>query len=174
MYKDIQRDDDLRRDSARVAAYKGYLQAVAEYLPDETRAFALSDWYYSDFHRSPHDSWVDSVEIGEDASGERHQNRQLWIRIRLLSGSQAGNIHFHYTGVTSYHLDGEWPLNRGGAKHGDWLADEITLASGGQLLHEISFSSGIAWRIQSGSIRYEYLPIAGKDQSNPFSPGLKE
>ena len=174
LYKDITGESDLCRNRARVAAYKKYLQSVAEYLPDETKAFALSDWYYSDLHRSPHDAWVDSLEIGEDSSGERQQNRALWIQMRLLSASHAGHIHFHYKGVTGYRLDGEWPSSREGAKHGDWLADEISLASEGQLVHEISFSSGITWRIQSNSIRYEYLPIAGKDQSNPHAADRKE
>jgi hypothetical protein len=68
LYKDIQGDSDFHGNGARVAAYKSYLRAVAEYLPDETKAFVLSDWYYSDWHRCPHDAWVEGLEIGEDAS----------------------------------------------------------------------------------------------------------
>jgi hypothetical protein len=87
--------------------------------------------------------------------------------VKVLCASQAGHIHFQYRTVTAHDLDGGSPLSRGAAQHGDWLADEITLASDKQLVHEILFSSGITWRIQSSSIRYEYVPMPGKDQSIP-------
>jgi hypothetical protein len=64
-YSDIMQDGDPER----AAAYKNYLVTVSAHLPDETREFLLSDWYYSDVHRCPHDAWVESLEIFEDASG---------------------------------------------------------------------------------------------------------
>jgi hypothetical protein len=168
LYKDIKQESDLRRNRVRTEAYRRYLQAVAEYLPEETRAFALSDWYYSDFHRCPHDAWVESVEIGETSSGERQQIREPWIHIRLLSASHAGHIHFHYEKVIGYRLEGEQLLARATA-HGDWLADELTLGSDGLLVHEILFLSGTAWSIECSGIRYEYVPISGKDQTIPHA-----
>jgi hypothetical protein len=166
LYSDIMSDSDPGRNSARVAAYKQYLQSISDLLPAETRDFVISDWYYSDFHRCPHDAWVENLEILENSSGDRSQHRDIAIRLRLLSASHAGHIHFRYQKVQAYDLNATLLRRSGNAKHEDWLADEISLASGG-LQHEIRFSSGIVWKIVCGSVSYEYTPIEGKDQGTP-------
>lgn len=167
LHRDITQEHDVKRHAVRIAAYKKYLRDIAEYLPDETREFVLSDWYYdyADIHRCPHDAWLECVEIKENSSGERQQIREITVRLRLLSASHAGHIEFQYCGVNSYRLDSYLPRVGEKAKHGDWLADEISIASDGQIAHDILFSSGITWQIQCQSIRYEYQPIEGKDQS---------
>jgi hypothetical protein len=54
-------------------------------------------------------------------------------------------------------------------KQGDWLSDEITLASDGKIQHDILFSSGTSWIIRWGSVTYNYVPIPGKKQGAPWA-----
>lgn len=42
--------------------------------------------------------------------------------------------------------------------HGDWLIDEIRLSDRGLVLHEILFSSGARWLIESEDIEYTWEP----------------
>jgi hypothetical protein len=135
------------------------MRSVAEYLPEVTRDFVLSEWYYSDWDKCPHDAWVEAVEVFEKYSGERMEIREVGVRTRLLSASHRGHIHFEYLRVSSYELDGA--LASRGAKapmHEDWLSDEVTLAGRGELEHEILFSSGTVWRIRCATISYRYSP----------------
>jgi hypothetical protein len=169
LYVDIMSDEDPQRSATRVAAYRGYLESIAEFLPEKTREFALSSWYYEDFHRCPHDAWLEKVEVFENSTGDRSQVRDIGVRVKLLSASHAGYIQFQYQKVWAYDLNKRKIEHKPGIapQHGDWLADEITLTSNGQVLHEIRFSSGIVWRIECGSVGYEYLPIEGKSQETP-------
>lgn len=101
LYSDINEDGDIKRLRARSEAYRSYLRSVAEYLPEATKSFVLNDWYYgyTDFDRCPHDAWVESLEIVEHASGERHQIREIHIKLRLLASSHRGHIYFTYENV---------------------------------------------------------------------------
>src|SRR5262245_38425521 len=156
LWFDIQNEDDYSRLQVRREAYFAYLNSVASYLPAATRDFALSDWYYSDSDKNPHDSWVERVELIETSSGERKQTRNIHINVELLSASHNARIVFRYENVVNYQLGSFCDYI---AKHEDWLADEVTVGSGGTVLHEIAFSSGLKWKIQCKSISYEYVPL---------------
>lgn len=117
MYSDIQQDGDPKRIAARFEAYRTYLKAVSPYLPAETADFVLSNWYYSDWEKCPHDAWLESLEITELYSGQRKENREIHIRIRLLAASHRGHIHFDYADVSSYVLDAARIIARGDTKH---------------------------------------------------------
>src|SRR5215472_10521062 len=85
------------------------------------RECSRSDWYVSpEHHRCPHDAWVEAVTISEPASGERHQDRELQIQIRLLGAYHDGIIEFTYRHVQNYSFEGS-----GITGHGDWLRDEV-------------------------------------------------
>lgn len=90
LYSDNNQDGDIKRLSARSEAYRSYLRSIAEYFPQATKSFVLSDWYYADFDKCPHDAWVDSLEIVERASGERKQIREIHIKIKLFAASHRG------------------------------------------------------------------------------------
>jgi hypothetical protein len=162
LYSDINQDRDFQRIKARSEAYRSYLKAVAAYLPEPTRKFALSDWYYSDLDKCPHDSWVESLEIVERGSGERKEKRDTDINLRLLAASHRGQIIFHYSTVSNYALSLEWGRNHGRASHEDWLHDQITLAGSGEVEHEIVFSSGAVWKIRCNTISYGYQAISDR------------
>lgn len=164
LYADIQSDGNLERNKRRVEAYRAYLKTIAEFLPPETREFALSDWYFGDWDRCPHDAWLESFELFENFSGERKENRNVGIRIRLLSASHAGHIHFTYENVFSYDLNFSpkiryWDSKPVLPQHNDWMADEISLSSPGNVVHEIHFSSGCVWRINAQRISYLFTPM---------------
>ncbi|HLZ00378.1 MAG TPA: hypothetical protein VKT33_15065, partial [Candidatus Angelobacter sp.] len=107
LYADITSEDNPQRQKARAEAYAAYLRTIAEFLPAETREFALSDWYYdhSNWDRCPHDAWVESIELFENFSGERKEQRSIGIKIRLLAASHAGHILFTYNKVFGYALN---------------------------------------------------------------------
>jgi hypothetical protein len=159
LYADITSEDNPRRLKSRAEAYAAYLKTIAEFLPAETREFALSDWYYdhSNWDRCPHDAWVESVELLENFSGERKEQRNVGIKIRLLAASQADHILFTYDNVFGYALNflpniQQWDGNPVLPKHADWMADEISLNSLGHVVHEIHFSSGCVWKIEAERI----------------------
>ena len=155
LQSDINEEDDYQRLQTRWKAYDAYWAAVANWLPPNAKSFALSDWYRSDSDRNPHDAWVEAVTIAEHASGDRQQIRTIHITVLLLSASHDARIRFQYDNVLRYDLATAAVVT----KHDDWLADEITLASGGTVLHHIVFASGTEWRIQYRDISYEYLPL---------------
>jgi len=46
-----------------------------------------------------------------------------------------------------------------GSGHGDWLYDEIRLSARGYVLHEIEWSRGSRWLIESGDVAYKWSPL---------------
>jgi len=164
LHADIMSDGNVDRNKKRAAAYATYLREISEYLPAETRKFALSEWYFRDPDKCPHDAWVESFEIFETFSGERKERRDIGIRIRLLAASHRGHIHFTYKNVFGYGLNFSptvrvWNGKLVLPKHEDWLADEISLNSHGHVVHEIHFSSGCIWKIETESVSYSFGPI---------------
>jgi len=53
LHTDIMSDGNVDRNKKRAAAYATYLREISEYLPAETRKFALSEWYYRDPDKCP-------------------------------------------------------------------------------------------------------------------------
>ena len=161
MWLDATQESDAERGQVRWRAYQAYLRSISNYLPDLTKQFALSEWYWdrSNFDRCPHDAWLESIEVCEPFSGDRKRERTIRIKLRLLASSHRGHILFEYEDVVGYQVGVPFLQMAQNTKHGDWLADEITLASNNQLVHEILFSSGAAWKIQCGSISYTYVPL---------------
>jgi hypothetical protein len=96
------------------------------------RECILSDWYAGpEDHRCPHDAWVEAVTISETASGDRHEKRELEIRMRLLGAYHDGIIEFTYKQVENYSLQA---LKASGG-HGDWLRDEVEERDGSIQIH---------------------------------------
>jgi len=160
LWLDSHHETDLQRVEARRRIYREYLDSIAEFLPPATKYFALSEWYYSDEDKCPHDAWVESLEVYERSSGVRGETRSIHVTIRLLSAWHRGHVFLRYENVIGYHLGCSSDLMSSKEKHGDWMTDEITLASDRTVLHEISFSSGTLWRIRCSSISYEYVPLS--------------
>ena len=156
LFLDIQSEPEVSRIDLRRRAYYEYLKLISDELPAPTREFLLSDWYYSDSDRNPHDAWVEAIEIRENASGERSEVRTTQVKIELLSATHRGRITFLYDNVVSYDV-ASCCTELG--KHGDWMSDEVTLAAGGNVLHDITFSSGVTWSIRCRFISYKYAPV---------------
>jgi hypothetical protein len=140
------------------ADYNSYVQSVRRSLPSSAYDFASASRHYDyNDHRCPHDSWVESLVISEPSSGSRHEKREIAIAIRLLGAYHGGYLELSYPGVHSYSISCAIP---GTPKigHGDWLIDEIRLSDKNLALHEILFSTGNHWLIESGDIEFRWVP----------------
>ena len=78
----------------------------------------------------------------------------------LLAAYHDGLIKLVYKDVQSYNFN--TPANsttgmRNG--HGDWLIDEVRLSENGLVLHEILFSTGVRWLIESADVTYHWEPM---------------
>lgn len=141
----------------RSKVYREYLRSVKERLPASAFEFATAAWHYdySD-HRSPHDSWVESLTIDEPARGGRLEDRSLRISARRLGAFHDGHLLLDYADVQMYSLKN--PKARSG--HGDWLFDEIRLSENGFVLHEVLFSNDSLWLIEAKDISCQWRPSA--------------
>jgi len=131
--------------------YQDYLASIANRLPAAARMFALADWHH-DFndHRAPHDAWIESVLVYETASGQRQEQRQAHIKLRLLGAYHDGHIEIEYANVVRYCIGAEHRA------HGDWGYDEIRISDQGRVLHEIEIG-GTTWSIECEDIHYVWL-----------------
>lgn len=148
--------------TARWNAYREYIHSIRERLGPGAFAYVTSEFHSDHSSRmSPHDGWVEFVEIRESGSGERGAQRTIRVMIDLLGSYHDGRIRFTYPEVHSYLMntphDFEGPPLRAG--HGDWLIDEVGLSENGLVVHEILFSRGARWRIESSDLHYEWLPF---------------
>jgi hypothetical protein len=141
--------------------YTDYLKSIKRLLPAGAYGFATAPWHYDPAdHRSLHDSWVEEVKVKEEAPGMSQTPRRLRIDVRLIGPYHDGYHQFAYSGVSAYRLtmpDGTaGPVLPSGVQegHGDWLIDEIRLAPGGSLVHEVVFSTGARWVIECESMEH--------------------
>jgi hypothetical protein len=142
------------------ARYHAYLESIRRKLPASAYDFASATWHYDhNDHRCPHDAWVESVLIRESSSGNRYGKRQLEIVARLLGAFHDGYLELSYPGVRSYALSTE--IKRTATVgHGDWLVDEVCLLDNNLVLHEILFSNGGRWLIESSDIQFRWVPYS--------------
>jgi hypothetical protein len=138
-------------------AYRAYLESVKSQLPQSAYEFATASWHYNfEDHRSPHDAWLEAVEIREPSSGERREKRSIEIIARLLAAYHDGHIELKYSDVVTYSVASGVT---DGSGHGDWLYDEIRLSTQGHILHEIEWSHGGLWLIECGDVVYRWMPL---------------
>jgi hypothetical protein len=138
-------------------AYTAYLESVRHALPESAYEFATADWHYDHTdHRCPHDSWLEALTISEPALGSRREMRHVEIVARLLGAFHDGTLELSYPGVCSYSLSGA-SGSSGNAGHGDWLTDEIRLSEKNMVHHEIVFSNGSRWLIESKDIHFRWV-----------------
>jgi hypothetical protein len=121
------------------------------------RECRLSDWYsFPEDHRCPHDAWVEALTLSELASGERHEERELQIQIRLLGAYHDGIIEFTYKRVKNYSLQATGAA--GG--HGDWLRDEVEDRDG-FILHTVLFANGKI-QIEAKDVEYKWTALPNR------------
>jgi hypothetical protein len=138
-------------------AYTAYLESIRHALPESAYEFATAQWHYNySDHRCPHDSWLESLTISDPASGNRREIRHVEIGVRLLGAFHDGALELSYPGVCSYLLSGASSIS-GNAGHGDWLTDEIRLSEKNMVHHEVLFSNGSRWLIESKDIHFRWV-----------------
>jgi hypothetical protein len=143
------------------ARYRSYLESIRGQIPPEAYDFATAPWHYDPAdHRSLHDAWVEEVTLREDLASEGEASRRLSLGIRLLGPYHDGHTYLSYAYVSGYQLvlprdsSSVGALSRPSGGHNDWLIDELRLSSSGTLLHEVVFSSGARWLIESEFIKH--------------------
>ena len=158
--------DDSRDDHnvfrERFAAYQQYLQSIKEELPASAYEFAVAEWHYDpQAPQCPHDAWLELLTISEPSTGARHERRSIEILMRLLGAYHDGHIEISYQGVQMYCMTtpAEFKAPPLGVGHGDWLTDEVRLSAAGMVIHEIEFSRGTRWLIESADIAYKWKPF---------------
>ena len=142
-------------------AYPLYLQSVKDKLPQSSADFAGAVWHYdTTHHQCPHDSWVESIEILEVATGTRGQIRSVEVSVKLLGAFHDGNAIIRYIDVVKYQVQGNFLSGtKPNAGHGDWLIDEVALSDNGLVSHEILLLHGSIF-IECRDIDYQWVPLA--------------
>ena len=84
------------------------------------------------------------------------------MQVRLLGTHHNGHIELTYTKVQSYLFETprklEHPM-RPSKGHEDWVIDEVRLSESGYVLHEVEFSRGSRWVIESEDFIYSCKPF---------------
>ena len=152
-----QRNQDDPAEADRLwQEYTRYLRDNKAAFPPGAFELATSDWYYGfTDHRAPHDSWLEWIKFDEPASGARHEERKLSLRLRLLGAYHDNYLEFYYPVVHSYSMTN----TASGTGHGDWQYDEFRLSPEGHLLHEIEWagargSNGSRWLIEASDVQF--------------------
>ena len=111
--------------------------------------------------RCPHDAWVEFLNIFEDASGTRKQNRTVNIKLRLLGSFHNGYLELSYSNVAHYRITGGGIAgDHGHDGHGDWYVDDLHLSETGRVVHDILFARGHLWSIECDEIMVEWQPFS--------------
>lgn len=144
--------------------YYAYLCSVEKAFPSGALSFATADWHYNmQDPRCPHDAWVKSLEICEDACGTRNEIRTINIQLRLLGAFHDGYINVKYKSVADYHITGGGVGGEHGHDgHGDWYVDDLHLSRTGKVVHDVLFSRGYMWSIECDDLVCEWQPCTDK------------
>lgn len=141
-------------------AYRSYLDSIRERLPSTAYEFATAPWHFNgESHRAVHDSWLESATFAEPSTGDRSQYRSIDLTVRLLGPYHDGHIEITYTTVQAYSMIASLDGSEAGEGHGDWLYDEIRLSERGYVLHEIEWSRGSNWLIESKDFDCRWVPF---------------
>jgi hypothetical protein len=149
------RDEDVVGAFRR---YRDYLQSSRNAFPPSAYALATSAWYFNpQDHRSPHDAWLETLDLSELSSGERGQERSLSLSVRLLGAYHDGFIELRYPRVFSYAFN----VSHGESGHCDWRYDELRVSDQGNLIHEIEWcgarDTGV-WTIEASDLEFRWTP----------------
>jgi hypothetical protein len=131
----------------RFEEYRRYLETNRSALPPGAFEFAAAALPYGPGNPDClRDAWTESLELLEDASGDRLQHRRLRLEARLLSRDHDRRVYITYRDVVSYSLalpppPGDPPNPGTPWTHGDWLYDEVRLAMRGLVEHEVLFAT---------------------------------
>jgi len=158
---------DLFKES--IAGYLAFLELNRERIPNSVYEFANADWHYNTMdHRCPHDAWLESLEIKEISTEGEKRSRSNSIYLILLGAYHNGKLHLSYDGVTNYSFERNTSSDdpflesifRNG--HGDLLVDEFSMSEENEMIHNLSFSNGVTWKIQFRGFSFEWIPLSEK------------
>ena len=118
-------------------------------IPDFFRASWYSD---RKDHRCPQDSFLDSIQVDDEESGETNETSGDVITVRLRKAEGVAQIAFTYSGVRHRELTC-YQCDQG---IGYWLRDEFTIGASGILRHRITWQSPLngtsQWIIEAQNV----------------------
>jgi hypothetical protein len=143
--------------------YSQYLQSNRERFPASALALASGPLLDASDPRCPHDAWLEWARFEEPSQGERHEIRELNLRVRLLGAHHDRYIELFYPRVHAYTLSNA----QSAAGHFDWRYSEIRLTAAGTILHEIEWMGPpgmqARWLIEASDLRLETFPQYGAE-----------
>jgi hypothetical protein len=141
--------------------YRAYIESVKGEMPAGAWAYASAEWHYDyDDHRSPHDSWLESVVVSEPSSGARSEIRKVEITITLLGAYHDGHLILRYQDVARYELEMAPTPKSHMNGHGDLVVDEVLWSEEtGLVSHELLFDERGRWRIEARDIEWRWVPL---------------
>jgi hypothetical protein len=125
--------DPLRERWAEINRYNA---AIMDQLPEGAKGFVVSDWHYNaNDPRCPHDSWIQSIDLGTHIpiAESRH------VQLRLLGAYHDRTIRFDYSDVTDCSIQGQ--LLEASRRNLDWLYDEVHVCDSETIEHLIDFEA---------------------------------
>lgn len=156
-YETIKGRREIVKDKFEI--YYLYLKENQSKFPKSAYDFAFADWHYNPQDpKSPHDAWIESVNIFEIRSPEARKSEGIGINICLLNASHNGQIKITYKNIKSYSLNLTSNLYEKNT-HGDWLLDELYLSENDNVIHEIELLMNGNWKIECEDIIYNWLPF---------------
>jgi hypothetical protein len=101
---------------------------------------------------SLHDSWLESWTIREPTAAVSRKHRSIEIEARFLGSRWARYIHLTYKNVGRYEISSpegfeQPPAHKTG--HGDLLVHEMRVVRDGVFAHELAFSRGAKFLVES-------------------------
>lgn len=150
------RDEDVVGAFRR---YEVYLASEKYRFPSGAYALATSKWWFDPRdHRSPHDAWLESVELTETRiPGKRPSGGEVTLRARLLGAYHDGYIELRYRQVSAYSMSYD-----SGGGHRDWRYDEFRVSEAGLLVHEVEWAGATQtghWLIEASDLEYCWVPL---------------
>ncbi|ALN90976.1 MULTISPECIES: hypothetical protein [Lysobacter] len=150
--------------------YAQYLRHNRERFPASAHAIASGPLLDVSDPRCPHDAWLEWARFEEPSQGERHEIRELNLRVRLLSAQHDRFIELFYPRVHAYTLSN--PCSTAG--HFDWRYSEIRLTAAGTVVHEIEWAgppgTQARWLIEALDVRMETFPLYRAEPASQSQP----
>lgn len=155
VFVDPNSSGNLKKTERAFVDYIEYMKSNNRRLPLEAFEFVVNDWHYnSRHHRSLHDSWLNEFSLTEKEGSQGKQDRSICLTIELLGPFHDGSTTVTYADVSNYRIDLIGKSSKGNRAHGDLLIDELTVGTNARIIHEIVFSSGALFHIESSGISY--------------------
>jgi hypothetical protein len=119
---------------------------------------ASATWYDTyDDERCPQGSWVESICISKESSGEWQERQILTLTVSLVSALDTGRIRLIYKSISSYAVEG-FSYDEKSQGLGVWLEDEVGATRDSFLSHKAKLTNGKIF-VKAADAEYRWEPL---------------